>query len=532
MTLRTLILGSGPAAAGAALALTARGDCAVTVVDAGVQLDDPNASALQRVSAVEPAMWSSADLELLGAQPQPASGGALPEKLAYGSDYPFRDAGQLLGVSAAPGVHRALVSAAYGGFSAVWGAQILPFPRSGFDGWPLGTADLDPHYRAVLRRIPFAAETDDLAAILPLHVDAQPLPPASPRAELILDAYARHRQRLRDLGLRVGRARLALRARDCRLVGMCMTGCPYSLVYSAAHTFDELRRAGKVAYRGGLLVTGLAETADQAVVTARELGTGATRTFEADRVFVACGAVGTTRLVLSSRCRPGQEVLLSESAQFVVPLVSRRPTATDPRHDASFSLGQVSATLPWDAFSDHPAHLQIYTYNPAFLEALPAALRREPTASRLLSRLSVVLGYLPSSVSSRIRLRVDEGAPGRLAPMYVSSDENPEARRALRSVLKRMLRAAPLLDLWPILPRVVLSSPGKSYHWGGAFPHARRPVSGLETDVLGRLPEWRRIHLVDASVLPSIAATTFTLTEMANAHRIATATMHAAGTQP
>jgi choline dehydrogenase-like flavoprotein len=38
---------------------------------------------------------------------------------------------------------------------------------------------------------------------------------------------------------------------------------------------------------------------------------------------------------------------------------------------------------------------------------------------------------------------------------------------------------------------------------------------------LGRLAAWDNIHLVDASVFPSVPATTFTLTVMANAHRIA-----------
>jgi hypothetical protein len=33
---------------------------------------------------------------------------------------------------------------------------------------------------------------------------------------------------------------------------------------------------------------------------------------------------------------------------------------------------------------------------------------------------------------------------------------------------------------------------------------------------------WTRIHLADGSVLPTVAATTFTLTVMANSHRIVT----------
>jgi len=37
---------------------------------------------------------------------------------------------------------------------------------------------------------------------------------------------------------------------------------------------------------------------------------------------------------------------------------------------------------------------------------------------------------------------------------------------------------------------------------------------------LGRLGKWENIHLIDASVFPNVPATTFTLTIMANAHRI------------
>ena len=40
------------------------------------------------------------------------------------------------------------------------------------------------------------------------------------------------------------------------------------------------------------------------------------------------------------------------------------------------------------------------------------------------------------------------------------------------------------------------------------------------TDRLGRLHGLSRIHVVDASVLPSIPATTITFSVMANAHRI------------
>lgn len=48
----------------------------------------------------------------------------------------------------------------------------------------------------------------------------------------------------------------------------------------------------------------------------------------------------------------------------------------------------------------------------------------------------------------------------------------------------------------------------------------KAPSAG-RSDILGRPPGARRIHVVDASVLPSIPATTITFGVMANAHRIA-----------
>ena len=73
----------------------------------------------------------------------------------------------------------------------------------------------------------------------------------------------------------------------------------------------------------------------------------------------------------------------------------------------------------------------------------------------------------------------------------------------------------------PVVPAMQFAEPGRSYHSGGTFPMRRSP-GRLETDVLGQFPGLPGVHFVDASVFPSIPATTITLTVMANAHRIAT----------
>ena len=61
---------------------------------------------------------------------------------------------------------------------------------------------------------------------------------------------------------------------------------------------------------------------------------------------------------------------------------------------------------------------------------------------------------------------------------------------------------------------------GSSFHSGASFPMAANPDKD-ESDLAGRPAGLRRIHVVDATVLPNIAASTITLSVMANAHRIA-----------
>lgn len=524
-----LIVGAGPAAVGAALAASKRADVRVTVIDVGGRLEDAHAAARDRMAASEPDAWSDADRRTIGRLPVGSRVKGLPEKRAFGSDFPFRDFGQRAGVTAADGLNDRVVSGAYGGFSNVWGAQIMPFTRSTFRGWPVDADAMYRHYAAVLREVPHAAEPDDLEPLFPILGDSQPLPPVSARTDAVLSRYARSRGLLGRRGVALGRARLAMNARGCVRAGLCMTGCPYSLVYSAAHTMDDLRRRGAVDYHGGLLGLRVGEDAGGATVTAKELATGRLRQFTADRVVVACGALGTSRLVMGSLGLFDTPARVSESVQFMLPFFSRAPVP-DPRTTADFTLNQFNMVVDLDGEGHDVSQLHFYTYDPSFVEALPGPLRAaraDAPRAQLLRRLSVALGYLPSWGSPTFEIRVRRGRDGELAPLEIGGDGHPGFGRnaMLRETLRRVAAAAPSLDLWPVLPMLRMSAGGKSYHWGATFPHAARRDGGFSSDVLGRVGGWERIHLADASVFPNVPATTFTLTIMANAHRIVTAAL-------
>ena len=519
-----LIIGSGPAAAGVAIALQNVADLEITVVDIGHQLEAGRRATVETLSTRAPSEWDPADLSKVTAQPAHVRSRGLPQKRSFGSDFPFTNMGQLDGVTTTSESNTDVISGAYGGFSNVWGAQVMPFPASVTREWPIST--LEPHYRAILAQIPYAAEEDDLEAQFPLLAGPQPLPPLAPRTANVLARYERHRARLHRWGLTLGRARLALDGRACVRVGLCLTGCPYGLVYSASHTFDRLRASGRIRYVGGQLAVQLAEDEQGASVLVRDLESGSMHRIQADRIFVACGGIGSTRLVMGSLGMHDEEVKMAESQQFVIPMLSLRPTP-DPRPNREFTLNQFNMTFAGPGDARDLAQLHFYTYNPAFDDALPAPLRAAALRLQALRRVTVAIGYLPSWRSPRltIRTRPPESAD-QLPAITISGEPMPrEGRRMLRRTLAQSLRAGPLLDLYPAWPFVEISPPAKSYHFGSSFPHHSTPSSLTTSDAVGRVGGWRRIHITDGAVLPNVAATTFTLTVMANAHRIATETL-------
>jgi choline dehydrogenase-like flavoprotein len=342
----------------------------------------------------------------------------------------------------------------------------------------------------------------------------------------VLDRYDEHRAQVRSHGITVGRARLAFRADACSRCGLCMTGCPHQLVYSASHTFDRLRADGRITYRPGLLALRLEEEDGAPIATVRNLFTGATDRLTADRIFVACGAIGTTRLVLGSLGRYDSPVTMQESVQFVMPALSVRPTA-DPRHATNFTLNQFNLLYDHTGEGVDLCQIHFYDYNPAFLASLPSPLRApsaEPLLANFLRRVTVGLGYVPGWASPRVKItaRHPGGSGDGLADLVVDRAGPDGWPPMLTALVRAFLRVSPALDLWPVLPALTVSAAAKSYHFGGSFPHAANRTS-TATDTQGRLDAWDNIHLVDASVFPSIPATTFTLTIMANAHRIASA---------
>ena len=514
-----IVVGSGPAGTAAALALLERG-ASIRMVDVGLRLEDERQQIIRGLAGLPPDQWDQGELALLR-EGSDADAKGLALKRLFGSDFPYRGASESLGLEIPEGSLKP--SFALGGLSNTWGAVVLPYSECDLAGWPIGAADLAPHYREVGAYMPLAAAADRLAAEYPIHVEGPQLALPSRQAARILVHMERHRGRLERAGIRFGHARIAMRTVECRRCGMCLVGCPYDLIFNTRQVLDRIRTEPRFAYFSGLVVRRVEERGDQVVIRAEDAQTGAPRELRADRCFLAAGVIPTARIVLESLGREDRPLNLLDSQYNVLPLLALRSTP-GVEHEELHTLCQIFLEVDDPGLSRHNIHCQIYTYNELYKTALRkmggGLIAQLPLVrGALLGRLMVALCYLHSDDSGRVRLRLERRRGARAGALVAEPERSPRTGRVVRGLVWKLLRHARGLG-FAAAPAVHIAAPGRGFHTGGTFPMSARPADG-QTNLAGCLPAWRRIHLVDASVFPTIPSSTITYSVMANAHRIA-----------
>ena len=513
------VIGSGPAGVACAKALLAHG-VEVLMLDAGLELEPERAEFVRRLAAARPSDWTEDDRARLRGQTT-ADATGIPFKLVYGSDFPYRETCEIIpwrGRCA-----RACPSLALGGLSNVWGAAMLPFRDEEISDWPVRDPALAPHYRAVLKITGLAAQHDDLEELFPLHCENPGMLQSSRQAKFILENLTRHREPLRKRGWRFGRARLAVRAADspkgagCVHCAACLSGCPYNCIYNSADTVRELRLDNNFNYQRDVIVTSVRENSGKVAIAGFHRVTRAPLLFEAGRVYLAAGVIPTAQILLRSQNLFDQPLPLRDSQIFIVPMLFPRRTR-DVQAEALYTLSQLFVELNRPDISRRGVHLQFYTYSDVIGQAVRKTLGPlKMFSGHLEERIVILQGFLHSDESSTIEMTLKR--EGEKDFLQLDAQPNPEARLVIKRVLRELLLQTRRLGGIVVPPMLQVAEPGRSCHSGGSWPMRETP-GPLESDRLGRPHGWSRVHAVDASVLPSIPATTITFSVMANAHRI------------
>ncbi|WP_170399689.1 GMC oxidoreductase [Ruegeria arenilitoris] len=503
-----LVIGSGPSGVSVAMALLNRGR-QVLMLDPGGRLEAPAQDRRDKLAASDPDTWSVDDQKKWQAPQFDTPPGQVRR---FGSDFAMVPGADTL---VSPDQIGLRASHATGGLSNLWGSAVLPNRAEDIAEWPIGIEDLSPHYRAVAEFLPISGRQDDLQALFPVLAmrDRVPLNP-SPQAHQMLQLMEQQESGLSELGAHIGMSRLAVDP-GCQYCGQCLHGCPWGYIYSAQKTLDDLRQHSAFQYRTGL-VHRFEEHAEHVTVT---LDNG--ESLKATRVFIAAGVLETARLLLTSSPKPTTSLQLQDSQHFFLPSLHRWRTSRRPDQRPYHTLPQIFIELNAPEVSPHLVHAQVYTWNEFYAHDLINSYGSKlpgsaPLWRMLARRLIVAQAFLHSAHSSRINLTL--ATDGRLLSTVNHNDETETV------MARATFRLAQVMKLAGLIPLTFARRPGdvgSSFHVGGSVPMAIAPSAG-QSDILGRPKGLSRVHLVDASSLPSIPATTITFSVMANAHRIGT----------
>src|SRR5438445_12675224 len=126
------------------------------MLDAGLSLEEASQHALTQTMSMPASEWDQKTLASFKRGSEATAEGILL-KLAYGSDFPYRDGAQFITSTDEIGI---VPSLARGGLSNVCGAAVLHYLPQDTAEWPFEINELARHYRAVLNRMGLAVPSD------------------------------------------------------------------------------------------------------------------------------------------------------------------------------------------------------------------------------------------------------------------------------------------------------------------------------------------------------------------------------------
>jgi choline dehydrogenase-like flavoprotein len=458
-----------------------------------------------------------------------------PRKLVMGSDYFYSsDSDSPIGVSDFTATSPPF-SLALGGFSAGWGAAYLPPAECDVADWPVSRDELLGHMKICAEDISCSEPIDDLTPYFPQMKSnaGGELRLSSGQSKLLqtLKSSMRSDSTAPEI---VGQSRLMTRTVDsgpgigCKYCGQCNSGCVYDCIYKADLDISAMTANSLIDYRPGRKVITVEEIADAVKIQFLNETTNKMEVEEADVLFLAAGAVNTTRIVMQSQGMYGHSVSLRRTGGFIQPFISVEGFATSWPDVNTQSTHFLEFKDP--RISQHWIHAQISQPNELVLSQMRINHTNIKTTwgrgvGLIARHLVVALLNMHSDHGPKyiVRLCPDKiDGSARFETQQELTSDLSKAEHIAHRRLKKILHRSKMISLGFLRQNSDLAP---SNHFGCTFPMRTNPHNPTDTDEFGRPFGWKRVHLVDTSIMTSIPATTIGLLAMGNAHRIASMVM-------
>jgi choline dehydrogenase-like flavoprotein len=429
-----------------------------------------------------------------------------------------------------------LSSFASGGLSEAWSGGAYPFRDEELADFPFGYDEIAPYYAKVARRIGITGVQDDLTPFSPYHDGLSEPLDLDEHSKLLLDSYQKRRRYFNEkLRFYVGRSRSAVLSRDlgdrkgCSYTGRCLWGCPRGSFYSASLTLKDCQRYPAFEYLRGLYVSHFRFNGGGKIngLVARSVSNNETHEFNVDKLVLAAGTLGSSRIFLESIRQDSGEIVklsgLMDNRHVLMPFVNLRMIGKKFNPD-SFQLHQLSIGMEAESPMQY-VHSLVTTLKTALIHPLVQKLPLDfGSGVRMFRNMHAALGLASINFSDYRReecyLSLLPGNGSRSSVLGIHYEAQPGMAERVKTALKRFRRM--LLSLGCVAPPSMthLRPMGSSLHYVGTIPMSKKP-NRLMCSEDCQSYDFPNLYFADGTAFPALPAKNHTLTSMANAMRIA-----------
>ena len=511
-----VIVGSGLAAVGAAKALIDNG-IKPTIFDCGKTLPGSLDFLKNKLPTVDLQDWNESEVEsIMNNPPNKENFFSIPKKLVFGSDFfigtPSQDYKIKIKNKMIPPFSRA-----FGGLSNGWGAASLPQSKYDICDWPLELDEILYHYEKVIMDLPFSGAQDGLNEEFPILKKEINSLKLSAQDEWLIKVLDKGRSIQKGRYV-FGQARLLIQADTnsgnvCKYCSLCEDGCKYGLIYKASDSFMKWLQEDKIDYIPNVIIKSYEENQNGKVVLSFEDIDAKLKTILCKRVFIAAGAVPSSKIFLESNNNPQLKLKIKTRGGYVLPvwrIKGFKNTKNMNSEPGVFMEFRGNGIENW-------AHVQISSSNKLLEDRLTNGFLSWPIVNIfvkfVLRHLVILLVNFHSNHSGHYEISLDK-KDNSIISNYKS---NKILSKNFTSSLFQISRTLLPIGIIP-LPFFRINS--GTYHVGSSIPMKKNPKKESETDTEGRPNSSEKIHFVDSSIFPNLPGTTIGILSMANAHRI------------
>lgn len=523
MTKKICIAGSGPTGITSAYVLLKKG-YDVTIIDPGLKLEADRVHLTKEVPVKDNFLKEVRKHRATEAK----NDRMLPQKIAFGSNFMYRNLPQTT-LQQEKNI-RFLSSLAMGGLSNSWGANVCAISQQDMTQWPISASDLKPYFKLIEEFVEIAGKQDAIDELYEIKLNTYESFKLGPQGQALLKQAEQHSSTLKEAGIYCGRSKLAVGpkystdAKGCVSCGLCMHGCAYNAIFNSANVLKDLLQHNRLQYKSGNLVLEFQESSSGVDVISQDINTKQYQSEHFDKLILASGVFSSTAIVARSLNKCDHEFTILDSQKYLFPFFSRHRSPGVMKEPGN-TLAQVFIQFDKLKSTKHLVSMQLYGYNDLILDPLRGILgtwteKIAGLAKPLLERLMIGMIYLHSDDSGKLFFKVSPTTEREKGLGFVRGSFDERSDPILKEVLTKMATFKTHFAGRPLKIGVSKNMPGLSQHFGGTLPMSKN-AENYQSDALGRPMGCKNVHLVDASLFPSIPGTPTTYPLMANAARIA-----------